>query len=383
MDERANPPASGSKDDAFYPSPPADVVPPDIARPGRKFGGARGSTRDEIDAESAEDEKDNHFDEHAQLKRTASGLAGRGMHLVHEPSTRTISSSESTGGGAPPHRELEKKQSARSSVSMGSASDCPDESGFGTFGARASRKASSDGTSGKTFHNAGANSPRAKRFGRGGPGSRRSVNLSTREEEDAALMELYSVIGEENRDKLEFKRNPAGFIIYIELVEVPIDGKHQTQHTHHSILLTDSTHKRSLTGPVPECICMFSQLIVLVVQRCGVSGSFPFWIDSLIYLQELNLSQNYLVGEPGVVLVAGLGTCATVSAVLHSAPLALTGFVSLIQPSRRPHPRDSIRAEGTAGAGAVRERVLRDHSRGPGRAASTNEARAVPQRSNR
>jgi hypothetical protein len=53
----------------------------------------------------------------------------------------------------------------------------------------------------------------------------------------------------------------------------------------------------TFTGPVPECICMFSQLVVLVVQRCNVSGGFPFWVDSLVYLQELNLSGNYLTGK--------------------------------------------------------------------------------------
>jgi hypothetical protein len=66
---------------------------------------------------------------------------------------------------------------------------------------------------------------------------------------------------------------------------------------------------RGAAGVVPECICMFTQLVVLVVMRCGVSGPFPFWADSLIFLQELNLSGNHLVGECFDGILPGIFAC--------------------------------------------------------------------------
>jgi hypothetical protein len=203
--DNANLPGLGSDD--FYPAPQVTERPGETGSRSTKSGG-----------DSVEDEKNNYFDESAELKRA--NLANRGVYLTHEPSNRTVSSISSFGG--PPPGGLEKKQSARSSMSIGS--DCPDESSYGiSVTPRQSRNITKESSTRSFLMTTTAASPRAKRFGRG-LGSRKAVNLSTREEEDAALMELYTVIGEENRDKLEFRRNAAGFMIYIELIEVPIEG---------------------------------------------------------------------------------------------------------------------------------------------------------------
>lgn len=182
-----------------------------------------GSFHHELDAVSTDEEKDDTIDGQIEMKQD--DLAGRGMHLVHQPSNRTVSSIGSTSGGPGP---LEKKQSNRSSVSLASVSECHDESAYSIYGTpRQSRNLQKE-NSAKSFLMGGSGkdtpfSPRSRR-GRATLLSRRPANLSTREEEDAALMELYGIIGEENRDRLEFKRNEAGFMVLIELLDTPIDG---------------------------------------------------------------------------------------------------------------------------------------------------------------
>jgi hypothetical protein len=173
------------------------------------------------DDDTTGDEKQNHFDESAILQY--SNLANRGMHMMKEPSNRTVSSLSSVGE-APPVAAADTKRSMRSNSSE------IDESAYNSS-PRQSHNLTKE-TSGKSFMNLSMasmrdSSPRARKYGRNSM-SRRAVNLSTIEEESAALMELYSIIGEENRDRLELKRNPAGFIIYLELVDIPIEGKNSS-----------------------------------------------------------------------------------------------------------------------------------------------------------
>jgi hypothetical protein len=101
----------------------------------------------------------------------------------------------------------------------------------------------------------------------------------------------------------------------------------------------------TFTGPVPECICMFSQLVVLVVQRCNVSGGFPFWVDSLVYLQELNLSGNYLTGTYKA------------SAVLTRAVVQHRSLL-LYYRLYRSTTREYFEPKGPTGAVAAGERLL-------------------------
>jgi hypothetical protein len=172
------------------------------------------------DDDTAEDEKQNHFDDSAVLRQTS--LANRGMHMMREPSNRTVSSLSSVGE-APPLAANDSKRSMRSNSSE------MDESAYNGSPRQSrnlTKELSARSFMSKSMASMRDSSPRARKYGRNSM-SRRAVNLSTIEEESAALMELYSIIGEENRDRLELKRNPAGFIIYLELIDTPIEGKNQ------------------------------------------------------------------------------------------------------------------------------------------------------------
>ena len=87
------------------------------------------------------------------------------------------------------------------------------------------------------------------------------------------MNELHLILSEKNSDKLLIERDAAGFISSLHIVSADLDG------------------------PIPECICMFTQLSVLVIRSCNVSGPFPFWIDALAGLQKLDLSHNRLTGS--------------------------------------------------------------------------------------
>jgi hypothetical protein len=177
-------------------------------------GGSRKLEMDIPDDDTAEDEKQNYFDESAVIRHT--NLANRGMQLLREPSNRTVSSLSSVGEAPALVSANESKLSMRSHSSDDNGSP------------RQSRNFTKE-LSGRSFMSKSMasmkDSPRARKYGRNSM-SRRAVNLSTLEEESAALMELYALVGEENREKVELKRNAAGFIIYLEIIDTPIDGKY-------------------------------------------------------------------------------------------------------------------------------------------------------------
>lgn len=212
MDEKASPGSFQSGDFALTPSRVLELDNEGLDQ--RLF-----TSEEENDLDFDADEQQNLFDETAVLNHNL--LHNRGS-MAREPSNRTVSSISSFGEIPMTNFGLEKTVSGRSFNSSSKSVDAADDISHGiSINPRTSRNLQKD-TSGRSFMD---RSPRARRRAAMSL-SKRNLIGSTHEEEAAALAELKVIVGEENRDKVEIKKNPAGFIYYLAIADADIDGTH-------------------------------------------------------------------------------------------------------------------------------------------------------------
>lgn len=185
----------------------------------------RGMSNEGEELDTYDGERENHFDETAVLNHNL--LHSRG-HLAKEPSNRTVSSLSSFGENQAPFFGLEKNVSGRSAQSSSKSIDPGDENSHGiSLTPRTSRNLAKEQST-RSFMD---RSPRARRRANMNS-SRRSMLSSTHEEEAIALSELYVIVGEEHRDKVEIKKSPAGFITNLVISHADIDGMYSLTQLH-------------------------------------------------------------------------------------------------------------------------------------------------------
>ena len=203
-----------------------------------------GLSSSEESEDTDDTENENEFDEEAGLNPLPivnRAQPAHGHHLQKEPSNRTVSSVSSAGDNANYGHAMEKEISGRSNFSASSSSmDVGDENSNGISlyptslapdGTRRLNKENSNRSFGSTSVKGNNNnntssimSPRSSRR-RITTSSRKPSNLSTVQDEEAAIMELYVLIGEENRERMAIKKNDSGFVIYLEIQDAALDGE--------------------------------------------------------------------------------------------------------------------------------------------------------------
>ena len=249
------------------------------------------------------EDADTTADDHQQIFNGIAGVAdsqGDGIRNTLNPqiSIRTVSSISTAGPAA---RGLDKRISERSNYSiLSSASadlahshDHSDENSHGVslnpdgrWSARSALEKEDNGSPRSSRHahtpTAGSmKSPRAKR--RGLFSSRKETNCSTHEEEKAALEELYVLVGEEHQHKVEVRNNKQKYVVHLEIRDAELDGKYDSLFQFKiTCFVMVWSFKLSLSlltmlkfgcsGPAPECIGLFSQLEVLILEGNCISG---------------------------------------------------------------------------------------------------------------